>query len=81
MLFDEDIDTAEGSASNGKLIYEMQTGLIEAWTSNRVDRKKLRDDLVAIVENSNENVEIIGLLPTNFLDLYGNEISVRRCEE
>lgn len=58
----------------------MQSGIIQAWTSNRADRQKLRDDLVYIIENSGENVLMTGMGVTNFLNNYRIEIRLRRCE-
>ena len=80
MILDDDIDTGEGSDSYGNIIYEKQEGIIRAWTSNRPDRKKLRDDLVYIIEHSGENVIMTGMGVTNFLDYYAFEIRLRRCE-
>ncbi|KKK79519.1 hypothetical protein LCGC14_2832660, partial [marine sediment metagenome] len=79
-IFDDDIDTSEGSDSYGHIIYEKQEGIIRAWTTNRPDRKKLRDDLVYIIENSGENVIMTGIGVVNFLDYYAFEIRLRRCE-
>lgn len=80
MIFDDDIDTEEGSDSYGRIIYEKQSGMIDCWTSSRSDRKKFRDDMVSIIENSGENVLITGIRPINFLDYHAFEISLRRCE-
>lgn len=80
MLLDSDVETGEGSDSYGNIIYERQDGIIRAWTSNRPDRKKIRDDLVFIIENSGENVLITGWGIVNYLDYYAIEIRLRRCE-
>lgn len=80
MIFDDDIDTEEGSDSYGSIIYEKQPGTIDCWTSSRSDRKKLRDDMVSIIEKSGENALITGIRPINFLDYHAFEISLRRCE-
>lgn len=80
MILDDDIDTNEGSDSYGTIIYEIQEGIIRAWTSNRPDRKKLNDDLVFIIENSGENVLMTSKSVINFVNYYAIEIRLRRCE-
>lgn len=80
MILDDDIDTNEGSDSYGVIIYEIQEGIIRAWTTNRPDRKKLKDDLVSIIENSGENVLMTSRNVINFLNYYAFEIRLRRCE-
>ncbi|KKN76288.1 hypothetical protein LCGC14_0371400 [marine sediment metagenome] len=79
-VMDSDVETGEGSDAYGNIIYERQDGIIRAWTSSRPDRKKLRDDLVYIIENSGENVLITGWGVINFLDYHAFEIRLRRCE-
>lgn len=79
MIFDDDIDTEEGSATDGELIYEKQPGTIDCWTSSREDRQKLKLDVISIIENSGENVIITSIKPVNYLDYHAFELSLRRC--
>jgi len=82
MIFDDDVDSDEGSDSYGDIIYDRQSGTIRAWTNLREDRLKLKDDLLEAVKyvNSGLNLIVGGWIPINFQDKYGVEIRVRRCD-
>lgn len=79
-IVDEDIDTGEGSDCYGKIIYEPQSCTVRAWTTNRSDRAKLKKDLVKIIEDNLDNSFMPSILPIDFLDKHGIEITVRRLE-
>lgn len=77
-IIDEDIDVGEGSDCYGKIIYEPQSCTVRAWTSSRTDRLKLKKDVVKIIEDDLANSVMSSLLPIDFLEKHGIEITVRR---
>lgn len=79
-IIDEDIDTGDGSDSFGKIIYENQTCTVRAWTTNRTERKSLKKDIVKIIEDDLANSIMPSILPIDFLDKHGIEITVRRLD-
>ena len=79
-IIDEDIDTGEGSDSFGKIIYENQSCTVRAWTNSRIDREKLKKDLVKIIENDLARSYMPSILPLDFLDKHGIEITIKRLE-
>ena len=79
-IIDEDIDSGTGSDCYGKIIYEGQSCTVRAWTTSRPDRAKLKDDLVKIIEDDLANSIMPSILPIDFLDKHGIEITVRRLE-
>ena len=78
LIFDEDIETEEGSDAYGEIVYERQGAIIEIWTTNRIDRQHIKDDIVAILNASTLKIWFAGITPKNLLDKFGYEIRVRR---
>lgn len=78
LIFDEDLDTEDGSDCYGNIIYERQGAIIEIWTTSRIDRQHIKDDIVAILNASSLHIWFAGMTPKNTLDLFGYEIRVRR---
>ena len=80
MIDDDDIDTEDGSDSNGEVLYEIQHGSIMAWTTSKIFRENLKKDLITLIESSNENVIIVGITPTRFIDYFAIIVKCRRLE-
>lgn len=79
-VVDEGIEVEEGSDVYGNIIFELQTCVVTAWTTNRPDRTKLKKDLITIIEDNLVHGYMSSILPIDFLDKHGIEISVRRTE-
>ncbi len=80
MIIDEDIDLETGSDAYGEIIFEKQPCIIEAWATNREDRKALKDDIVAILNASNLNIGFLSIRPASMMvDKFGWEIRLARC--
>lgn len=77
-LINSDVEVEEGTASDGTIIYERESGTIVFWTSNKAERSNIEQDIKDIIKDSGDNALIIGLIPTSFLDKYGMEFTVRR---
>ena len=79
MLVDEEIDLDRGSDCYGNIIFESQPCIIEAWSTNRIDRKHLKDDIVYILNNSTLNIYFLSIRPaTMIIDKFGWEIRIGR---
>lgn len=77
-LVNDDVDTEDGSASDGKIIYENQSGTILAWANNKTDRYNILLDVIDIVNSSGDNAIITGYLPTSWMEKKGFEMRIRR---
>lgn len=80
IIWDDDVGLSEGSDAYGDVIYSQQSCSFSAYVTNRPDRKKLKDDLIKIIEDDLEHAYIEGYTPIDFEGKHGIQMIIKRIE-